>query len=129
MFTEPSQAVDDVPKDVLLEDAETCLTVFEALSISSDAARRARDMMQGLRASQKQGRICFGVELQYRIANHGRHHRCIAHAVFHQHAMGEPNGLHMPGSSHDGSPQYRWRNPSRQRRKLLGLAAMALRDL
>jgi hypothetical protein len=34
------------------EDAETCLKVFDALSFNSDAARRARDMMKGLKGTR-----------------------------------------------------------------------------
>lgn len=38
-------------REILEEDADTCLKVFDALSTNSDAARRARDMLQSLRVS------------------------------------------------------------------------------
>lgn len=44
---DPSQM--DLDGNTLGEDAETCLKVFEALSINSDAARVARVMMEKLK--------------------------------------------------------------------------------
>jgi hypothetical protein len=46
---DPTQACAEVYSQALDEDAETCLKVFDALSANSDAARRARDMMKGLK--------------------------------------------------------------------------------
>lgn len=46
---EPNQANLIAQSQALDEDAETCLKVFDALSVNSDAARRARDMMKGLK--------------------------------------------------------------------------------
>lgn len=37
---------------MLNDDAETCLKVFDVLSANSDAARRARDMMDALKRSR-----------------------------------------------------------------------------
>jgi len=44
----PNQADYMVLSQMLDEDTETCLKVFDALSVNSDAARRARDMMKDL---------------------------------------------------------------------------------
>lgn len=46
------------------EDAETCLKVFDALSVNSDAARRARDMMRDLKRTRIRPRsnIDFPIE-------------------------------------------------------------------
>ncbi|KAH8803655.1 fungal-specific transcription factor domain-containing protein [Xylogone sp. PMI_703] len=46
---EPDQPDYLIRSQALDEDAETCLTIFDALSVNSDAARRARDMMEGLK--------------------------------------------------------------------------------
>ncbi|KUJ10759.1 uncharacterized protein LY89DRAFT_710532 [Mollisia scopiformis] len=46
---EPDRADLVVQSQTLDEDAETCLKVFDALSVNSDAARRARDMMKDLK--------------------------------------------------------------------------------
>ena len=43
---------DCIDMDTIEEDADICLKVFEALSISSNAARLARDMMQGLKETR-----------------------------------------------------------------------------
>lgn len=46
----------------LREDAETCLKVFEALSVNSAAAQKAADMLEGLsrmRRSTEEGRLPF----------------------------------------------------------------------
>jgi hypothetical protein len=42
----------ELQSQTLNEDAETCLKVFDALSAKSDAARRARDMMNALKRSR-----------------------------------------------------------------------------
>jgi hypothetical protein len=52
----PNQADTEVQSQALDEDAETCLMVFDALSTNSDAARRARDMMKGLKRARIQPR-------------------------------------------------------------------------
>ena len=45
----------------LKEDAETCLKVFDALSVNSNAARRARDMLESLKTSSILSRgLCKG---------------------------------------------------------------------
>jgi hypothetical protein len=49
---EPNQADAEAQSQALDEDAETCLMVFDALSTNSDAARRARDMIKGLRRAR-----------------------------------------------------------------------------
>lgn len=49
---EPSQPGAGIQSQALDEDAETCLKVFDALSANSDAARRARDMMKGLKRTR-----------------------------------------------------------------------------
>ena len=46
---EQGQADANFQSQTLDEDAEVCLKVFDALSANSDAARRARDMMKGLK--------------------------------------------------------------------------------
>jgi hypothetical protein len=51
-YIEPSQADLVVQSQALDEDAETCLKVFDALSVNSDAARRARDMMKDLKSTR-----------------------------------------------------------------------------
>lgn len=51
--------------DGIEEDADICLRVFEALSVNSNAARLARDMMQGLK------------ETRYRIQGTGKLRRCV----------------------------------------------------
>lgn len=48
-FTPSSGPADDMQREILEEDANTCLKVFDALSLNSDGARRARDMLQNLR--------------------------------------------------------------------------------
>ena len=48
----PSCGGDDSQRELLEEDADTCLKVFDALSTNSDAARRARDMLQNLRETK-----------------------------------------------------------------------------
>lgn len=42
----------ELQSQTLHEDAETCLKVFDVLSANSDAARRARDMMNALKTSR-----------------------------------------------------------------------------
>lgn len=42
----------ELRSQMLNEDAETCLKVFDVLSTNSDAARRARDMMNALKRSR-----------------------------------------------------------------------------
>jgi len=49
---EPNQADLIDQSQALDEDVETCLKVFDALSINSDAARRARDMMKYLKKTR-----------------------------------------------------------------------------
>jgi hypothetical protein len=49
---EPNHADAKLQSQALDEDAETCLKVFDALSVNSDAARRARDMMKGLKRTR-----------------------------------------------------------------------------
>lgn len=44
-----SPSDDDSSRELLEEDANTCLKVFDALSTNSEAARSARDMLQNLR--------------------------------------------------------------------------------
>ena len=46
---QPDQASAAAQSQMLDEDAETCLKVFDALSTNSGAARLARDMMRGLK--------------------------------------------------------------------------------
>ena len=53
---EPLQVDFDVQSQMLDEDAETCLKVFDALSVNSDTARRARDMMNDLKRAHIQPR-------------------------------------------------------------------------
>lgn len=48
-FMPSSSLADDMQREVLEEDANTCLKVFDALSLNSEGARRARDMLQNLR--------------------------------------------------------------------------------
>lgn len=48
-FVPSVTATDHLQREVLEEDANTCLKVFDALSPNSDSARRARDMLQNLR--------------------------------------------------------------------------------
>lgn len=48
---DPTEVDAELRSQTLSEDAETCLQVFEALSINSSAARRARDMLQSLKQS------------------------------------------------------------------------------
>jgi hypothetical protein len=50
-YTEPDQISIGRDIDELKEDAETCLKVFDALSVNSNAARRARDMLESLKSS------------------------------------------------------------------------------
>lgn len=54
---DPDQPDYMIRSQALDEDAETCLKVFEALSVNSDAARRARDMMEGLKRARIPQRI------------------------------------------------------------------------
>ena len=60
--------------DGIEEDADICLKVFEALSISSHAARLARDMMQGLKETrhraQGTSRLLFGINNSTNIDAH-----------------------------------------------------------
>ena len=55
-FFKKSQYGDAVTKEILEEDAGTCLQVFDALSVNSDAARLAGDMMRALRSYQRPGK-------------------------------------------------------------------------
>lgn len=48
-FMPSSHPEDKTQREILEEDANTCLKVFGALSLNSDGARRARDMLQNLR--------------------------------------------------------------------------------
>jgi hypothetical protein len=48
--------VDDTRRAVLDEEIETLLTVFDALSVNSQAARLARGMTVGLQSANRQGR-------------------------------------------------------------------------
>lgn len=52
-FTSPTTD-DDTSRELLEEDANTCLKVFDALSTNSEAARAARDMLQNLREIKAQ---------------------------------------------------------------------------
>jgi len=54
---------EDIDWAAVEEDAEVCLTVFQALSTNSNAARLARDMMQGL----KETRIHLQCTLRFRL--------------------------------------------------------------
>lgn len=50
IFTQQTQdALDGFDAAGISDDAETCLRVFEALSVNSTGARIARDMMEGLK--------------------------------------------------------------------------------
>lgn len=51
-FASSTTVEEKLQRELLEEDADTCLKVFDALSINSDAARRARDMLQNLRESK-----------------------------------------------------------------------------
>ena len=66
---EPDRADLMGQSQTLDEDAETCLKVFEALSVNSDAARRARDMMEDLKRIRILPRSIIKVFL-LGIANH-----------------------------------------------------------
>ena len=48
-FSSPAAFKNSLQQEVLEEDADTCLTVFDALSTNSDAACLARDMLRKLR--------------------------------------------------------------------------------
>ena len=52
LFSSPSVTGDESHIENLEEDANTCLQVLDALSTNSDAARAARDMVQGLRQAK-----------------------------------------------------------------------------
>lgn len=47
-FEEDGNSSDLLPQD-LYQDAETCLKVFEALSVNSEAARKATRMLKGIK--------------------------------------------------------------------------------
>ena len=47
-FEEEGNSSDLLPQD-FYQDAETCLKVFEALSVNSEAARKATDMLKGIK--------------------------------------------------------------------------------
>ncbi len=47
-FMSPSSNEETRERENLVEDANTCMKVFDALSTSSEAARQARDMLQNL---------------------------------------------------------------------------------
>ncbi|CZR69699.1 related to transcriptional activator acu-15 [Phialocephala subalpina] len=49
---DPSHPDTRMQSQALDEDAETCMKVFDALSVNSEAARRARDMMKGLKRTR-----------------------------------------------------------------------------
>ena len=51
-YTETDQISTGFDTNKLKEDAETCLKVFDALSVNSNAARRARDMLESLKTSR-----------------------------------------------------------------------------
>lgn len=51
-FSAPATARNTDQLEILEEDADTCLKVFDALSSNSDAARSARDMLRKLRQSR-----------------------------------------------------------------------------
>lgn len=53
-FSSPITTKDELQLEMLEEDADTCLKVFDALSANSDAARSARDMLRKLRRSRVQ---------------------------------------------------------------------------
>lgn len=53
---------DDNSRELLEEDANTCLKVFDALSTNSEAARSARDMLQNLREIRTQNQALPDVE-------------------------------------------------------------------
>ena len=62
-FASSSTSDEISEREMLEEDADTCLKVFGALSTNSDAARLARDMLQKLRESkggQDVGTILIG---------------------------------------------------------------------
>jgi hypothetical protein len=46
------QEAEEIDWTAVDEDADVCLTVFRALSTNSNAARLARDMMQGLKETR-----------------------------------------------------------------------------
>lgn len=52
VFSTSDTPIEHLTRDVLGEDADICLRVFDALSANSDAARSARDMLHSLRASE-----------------------------------------------------------------------------
>jgi hypothetical protein len=58
--TEPGQISTEHNIVELKEDAETCLKVFNALSVNSNAARRARDMLESLKTSNILSRGLYG---------------------------------------------------------------------
>jgi hypothetical protein len=60
---EPDRADLMVQSQTLDEDAETCLKVFDALSVNSNAARRARDMMKDLKRTRILPRSIFSIPL------------------------------------------------------------------
>ncbi|RDW71451.1 hypothetical protein BP6252_08014 [Coleophoma cylindrospora] len=49
---DPAEVTAEPRSQMLNEDAETCLKVFDALSVNSEAARRARDMMKDLKRTR-----------------------------------------------------------------------------
>ena len=72
-FTSPSNAEEHLQREMLEEDADTCLKVFDALSTNSDSARLARDMLQNLRESKAAGNPSFvlGVGLKASAGDSG----------------------------------------------------------
>lgn len=56
----------ELDSQTLNEDAETCLKVFDALSANSDAARRARDIMNALKRSRIMTKGMFVTALLFR---------------------------------------------------------------
>lgn len=59
-FLERSTSITSLRPYVFDEEAETCLKVFEALSVNSDAARKAKEMLKGL---QRLKALSIGEEL------------------------------------------------------------------
>ncbi|KAL1896315.1 hypothetical protein Sste5346_004699 [Sporothrix stenoceras] len=66
----PDVDADATDAAALEDDAETCLTVFEALSPSSESARLARDMMRRLKARGAAWRDVHGKDMAQTAATH-----------------------------------------------------------
>lgn len=81
-FTGSQQQPEDLHRNTLDEDAETCLKVFEALSINSDAARVARHMMEKLKVLKTRSKSAYLASLSKKTpypdessGHDGSHHR------------------------------------------------------